>query len=200
MKSILAATALFLAALCGLPATAEGNPAAPVHKLYDTLTEVMKQGKELGFQGRSNKLKPVIASIYDMPAVTKATLGLAANKLSPEDLAKLSEANTRFSVATYADQFSSFGGEKFEVGEPHPGANGAMVVPSVIVGGDGTRNAIDYVVHETEGGWSITDVLFNGSISQVAVRRSELVPIFRQNGLDGLINVLDTKAAALEKK
>lgn len=172
----------------------------PVHKLYDTLTEVMKQGKELGFQGRANKLKPVIASTYDMPAVTKAMLGLAANKLSPEDFTRLSDANTRFSVATYADQFSKFGGERFEVGEPHPGVNGNTVVPSTIVSGDGSRTAIDYVVHDNNGAWAIIDVLFNGSISQVAVRRSELVPIFRQNGLDGLITVLDTKAAALEKR
>ncbi len=192
--------AFFLASLCAVPATAESDPAAPVHKLCDTLIEVMKQGKELGFQGRVNKLKPVVGSVYDMTAVTKAMLGLAANKLSPEDLGKLSDANARFSVATYADQFNKWDGEKFEVGVPHPGANGATVVPSVIVSGGGNRTSIDYVMHEADGNWTITDVLFNGSISQVAVRRSEFVPIFRQNGLDGLIAVIDSKAAALEKK
>ena len=179
---------------------AEGDPAAPVHKLCDTLIEVMKQGKELGFQGRVGKLKSVVAGVYDMPAVTKATLGLAANKLSPEDLARLSDSYGRFSVATYADQFTKWDGERFEVGTPHPGANGTTVVPSVIVTGDGSRTSIDYVMHETDGNWAIVDVLFNGSISQIAVRRSEFVPIFRQNGLDGLIKLIDTKAAALEKK
>lgn len=200
MKSILAAIALFLATACGLPATAESDPAAPVHKLCDALIETMKQGKELGFHGRENKLRPVIEGAYDMTAVTKATLGLAANKLSPEDLKKLSDAYGRLSVATYADQFSKWDGEKFEVGQPHPGANGATVVPSVIVSGDGNRTQIDYVMHETEGAWNIVDVLFNGSISQVAVRRSEFLPLYRQNGLDALVAQLDKKAVDLEKK
>jgi|SRR5579859_6384999 len=200
MKSTLAAIALLLATVCVVPATAVGDPAAPVHKLCDTLIEVMKQGKDLGFKGRENKLRPVVGSAYDMNAVTKATLGLAANKLSPEDLAKLSDAYARFSVATYADQFSKWDGERFEIGEPHPGANGNTVVPSVIVTGDGSRTGIDYVVHETDGNWAIVDVLFNGSISQVAVRRSEFLPIYRQNGLDALVTQIDAKAAGMEKK
>jgi len=166
MKSTLAAIALLLGTACAVPATAESDPTIPVHQLCDRLIEVMKQGKELGFQGRENKLRPVVGGVYDMTAVTKTTLGLAANKLSPEDLAKLADAYGRFSIATYADQFSSWGGEHFEVQEPHPGANGTTVVPSVIVSSDGSRTGIDYVVHENNGNWTIVDVLFNGSISQ----------------------------------
>jgi len=202
MKSTLAALALFLTTACVLPATAaEGDPAAPVHKLCDALIEAMKEGDKLGIQARENKLRPVVDTAYDMSAVTRTTLGTAANKLSPEDLQKLSDAYGRFSVATYADQFAKFGGEHFEIGEPHPGAiAGTMVVPSVIVGGDGSRTEIDYVMHEANGGWGITDVLFNGTISQVAVRRSEFVPIYRQNGLQALVDLLDQKTAAMEKK
>ena len=202
MKSRFAALALFLTAACGLPATADTDPAAPIHQLCDALINSMKQGGDVaGMAARESKLRPVIGSVYDMTAVTKASLGAASNKLSPEDLQKLSDAYGRFSVATYADQFSKFGGEHFEIGEPHPGAQpNTIVVPSVIVGGDGSRTEIDYVMHEANGGWAITDVLFNGTISQVAVRRSEFAPLFRQNGLDKLIEVLDQKTAALEKK
>jgi phospholipid transport system substrate-binding protein len=201
MKSRFAALALILSAVCVLPATADTDPAAPIHRLCDALIDSMKQGEQVGILARESKLRPVIAAVYDMPAVTKTTLGVAANKLSPEDLEKLSDAYGRFSVATYADQFAKFGGEHFEVGESHPGAQpGTFVVPTVIVGGDGSRTEIDYVMHEANGGWAILDVLFNGSISQVAVRRSEFVPLFRQNGLQGLVDVLDHKTAALEKK
>ena len=201
MKSRLTALALILSVSCVLPATADTDPAAPVHRLCDALIDSMKQGEQVGIQTRENKLRPVISAVYDMPAVTKTTLGVSANKLSPEELQKLSDAYSRFSVATYADQFAKFGGEHFEVGEPHPGAQpNTIVVPSVIVGGDGSRTEIDYVMHEANGGWAILDVLFNGSISQVAVRRSEFVPLFRQNGLQGLLDVLEKKTAALEKK
>jgi len=202
MKSRTAALALFLCTACVLPATAaDSDPAAPVHKLCDTLIETMKQGDKLGMEGRENKLRPVITTVYDMAALTQITLGSAAKKLSPEDLQKVAEAYSRLSVATYAGQFTKFGGEHFEIGEPHPGAlPDTTVVPSVIVGGDGSRTAIDYVVHQLDGNWAITDVLFNGSISQVAVRRSEFVPILRQNGVQALVDVLDQKTQGMEKK
>ena len=202
MKSRIPAFLLILLFALGGPArAADADPAAPIHLLCDKLIEVMKQGKELGFQGREDKLKPVVAAVYDMPALTKTTLGLAASKLTPEEVQSLADAYARFSVATYADQFKSWGGEKFEIGAPHPAATGGnTVVPTFIVGGDGNRTAIDYLMHEVDGSWRVVDVLFNGSVSQVAVRRSEFVPIFRQNGLAALIAVLDSKAQALEKK
>lgn len=189
-----------LSALPPLPARAADDPRAVVERLSQTLLEVMKRGRELGFQGRVERLKPVVASAYDMMAMTKGTLGVAANKLSTEDAGRLAEAYTRFSVATYADQFDSWGGERFEVGEPRPSANGMVVVPSQIIPGSGDPTRIDYLMHEDAGHWTIVDVLFDGSVSQVAVRRSEFASIFRKDGLPGLITLLDDKSASLGKK
>ena len=200
MKSIFRIIPLLIALLIAVPAAADADPTAEVRLLCDRLIEVMKQGPQLGFEGRENKLRPVLSSAYDMQAVTKSTLGLAANKLTPEETEKLAEAYSRFSVATYADQFRSWGGESFQIEAPRPSTNGNMVVPSYIVGGDGNRTGIDYLVHESDGAWRIIDVLFQGSVSQVAVRRSEFVPIFRSQGVGALIAMLDTKTQALEKK
>jgi len=200
MKSIIATLLMVFLALTARPAAAAATPTTPVTALCDRLIEVMKQGDELGFDGREKRLRPVVTSSYDMAALTKSTLGLAGNKLTAEEAGKLADAYGRFSVATYADQFRHWDGEHFEIGEPHDAGNGSTVVPTVIVGGDGSRTAIDYLVHEADGGWRIIDVLFKGSVSQVAVRRSEFVPYFRQNGLDALIAMLDGKTQALEKK
>jgi phospholipid transport system substrate-binding protein len=189
-----------LAFLTAVPAHAEGDAAAPIRILCDRLLEVMKQSGELGFHGREAKLRPVIGSVYDMHQVTKNTLGLAANKLSPDETKQLADAYGRFSAATYADQFNSYGGERFEIESPRPATNGMMVVTSYIIGSDGSKTEIDYLVHENGGAWQIVDVLFEGSVSQVAVRRSEFVPIFRQKGVDALIAMLDTKSQALGKK
>jgi phospholipid transport system substrate-binding protein len=200
MKSIFRVFPLIAALLFAVPAAADADPAAQVRLLCDRLIEVMKQGPQLGFEGRENKLRPVLNTAYDMPALTRSTLGLAANKLTPEESEKLADAYGRFSVATYADQFKSWSGESFLIEAARPSTNGNMVVPSFIVGGDGNRTGIDYLVHESDGAWRIIDVLFQGSVSQVAVRRSEFVPIFRQNGVGALIALLDTKTQALEKK
>lgn len=200
MKSRFLVIILLIALSFGGSARAESDPTQPVRLLCDSLIFVMKQGAQLGFQGRENKLRPVVDSVYDMGAVTQNTLGLAAKKLSPEETSQLAAAYGHFSVATYADQFRAWDGERFEIDAPRPQANGTILVPSWIVGNDGSRTAIDYVMHDVNGSWRIVDVLFQGSVSQVAVRRSEFVPIFRQSGVGALIALLDGKSEALEKK
>ena len=91
-------------------------------------------------------------------------------------------------------------GERFEVGEAHPSTGGAVVVPSWLVPAKGDPTPIDYVMRETEGRWRIVDVLYDGTVSQVAVRRSEFVSIFRAKGLSGLIETIEKQAQALEKQ
>lgn len=194
--------AVLFALLVGLPgsALAQSDPRAVIQTFSDQLIAVMKQGPQLGFKGREERLRPAVAAAYDMMAMTKGTLGLAANKLSPDETIQLADAYTRFSVATYADQFDTWNGERFEVGEVRPAANGLMLVPSKIITASGAPTAIDYLMHKDGDSWKIVDVLFDGTISQVAVRRSEFVPVFRREGLSGLIALLDNKAGALGTK
>jgi phospholipid transport system substrate-binding protein len=185
--------------LCG-SARAESDPRAAIQELSDRLIDVMKHGPALGFNGRKEKLQPVIASVYDMVAMTRTTLGVAGGKLSPEDAQKVADAYTRFSVATYADQFAAWNGERFEVDQPRAAANGMMLVPTRLIPGSGDPISIDYLMKEDEGNWRIVDVLFDGAISQVALRRSELLPVFRREGVDGLVTALDTKSQAMAGK
>ena len=48
-----------------------------------------------------------------------------------------------------------------------------------------------------KGRWRIVDVLLDGSISELAMRRSEYRRVLKKNGVDGLIQTLNSKAAQL---
>lgn len=203
MRSRLAVFVLLFAAALALPLPAlAGTPEAEaVIRLFsDRLLDVMKNGPKLGFKGRADKMRPAISEAYDMASMTKSTLGTAASKLSVDEATHLAQTYTDFSVATYASQFDEWDGERFEVGEAHPSTGGAVVVPSWLVPAKGDPTPIDYVMRETEGRWRIVDVLYDGTVSQVAVRRSEFVSIFRAKGLSGLIETIEKQAQALEKQ
>lgn len=193
----LAACALAVAQLMAPSAHAEESVRQVVQQFSDSLLDVMKQARPLGFKGREAKIRPAVGAAYDMPAMTRACLGPSAGKLSAEQLGQLTEAFTRYTVANYAAQFDGYDGERFEVGEPRPSTEGAVVVPSRIVPRDGAPSQIDYLMRQDQGGWHIVDVLLDGTVSQVAVRRSEFVSIYRRDGLPGLIDQLDRKTAAL---
>lgn len=196
-------TILLVAAMLMLPVAARADDSGAkevIQTLCGRLLVVMKQATQLGFQGRVDKLSKVIVESYDMPAATKATLGVASAKLSADEAAQLTEAFSRFSVYSYAEQFDGWDGEVFEVGDPKPSTEGSVIVPSRIVSKNGAATEIDYLMHQDGDRWKIVDVLLDGTISQTAVRRSEFVSIFRRDGFPGLMTMLNQKMSAMGTK
>lgn len=202
MRLRLFATLILLAvSVLGLPGQAQAADAATVIRQFnDRLIEVMKTGARLGFKGRVEKLRPAILDVYDMKGMTANTLGTAAAKLTSEESTKLVDAYTAFSVATYASQFTAWDGERFDLGETRPSTGGSVIVASWIVPRSGNPTAIDYVMREVDGKWKVIDVLYEGTISQVAVRRSEFTSIFRNDGLAGLMAAIEKQTASLGRK
>jgi phospholipid transport system substrate-binding protein len=183
-----------------VPAQAEEGAKEVIQALCVRLLSTMKQGPQLGFQGRSDKLSKVVIASYDMPAATKATLGIAYAKLTADEAAQLTETFTRFSIYSYAEQFDEWNGEVFEVGDARPSTEGSVIVPSRILAKNGTVTEIDYLLHQDGDRWKIVDVLLDGTISQTAVRRSEFASIFRRDGFPGLIAMLTQKISAMSAK
>jgi phospholipid transport system substrate-binding protein len=202
MRKLKNFSVLVVALMLALPVGAHAEEGAKevIQTLCGRLLVVMKQGAQLGFQGRVDKLSNVIEISYDMPATTKATLGVAFSKLSTDEATQLTDTFARFSVYSYAEQFDGWDGEVFEVGDPKPSTEGAVIVPSRIVAKNGAATEIDYLMHQDGGRWKIIDVLLDGTISQTAVRRSEFVSIFRRDGFPGLIAMLTRKMSAMGAK
>ena len=91
---------------------------------------------------------------------------------------------------------NSYDGEKLQVtGEQQSG--GGPLVLSEIVKSTGEPVRINYLMRQGSGGWRIADIYLNGTISELATRRSEFAAILQSRGVDGLIAALDSKAAAL---
>lgn len=189
-------------ALCA-PTVAQADEDArqAIQSLCDRLILVMKQSKQLGFQGRYDKLAEVVPQVYDMPAATKATMGVSFTKLSSDESKQLIDLFSRFSIASYADQFDGWDGESFEIADARPATDGAEIVPTRIVPKSGQPTEIDYLMRPSaDGHWRIVDVLLDGTISQTAVRRSEFTSIYRRDGFSGLTDMLTKKIDSMGKK
>ena len=81
-----------------------------VEKFQTELIAVMKQGKELGFKGRYDKLEPAITKSHDLNKITRVVVGKDWEKLSTEQQQKLVDVFSRLSVASYAYNFKDFAG------------------------------------------------------------------------------------------
>ena len=189
MTSIMLAGALLLAPL--VPArAADLDPAAQtVRTFYDALLDSMKNGKTLGIQGRFNKLKPAVEQAYDLQTMTRYVSGPGWANFSPTDQQALVAAFERMTVANYASNFDSFSGETFTV-EPTAQTRGTdKVVYTKLVTGNQTI-PFNYRMRQTGGTWKIVDVYLNGTISQLATRRSDFAST-AAGGAPGLIKKIN---------
>jgi phospholipid transport system substrate-binding protein len=71
------------------------------------------------------------------------------------------------------------------------------VVQTKIVKSDGETTTLNYLMRQNQGSWQISDVYLDGTISQLAVQRSEFHSILRRDGIDGLVMALTRKVDLL---
>lgn len=194
----LAASLLFAPAL-STPACADADPAvAQVQGFYDVLLDSMKHGKELGVQGRYNKLKPAVEQAYDLPLMTSLVVGSSWASIAPAEQQTLIQAFERMTIANYAKNFDNFSGEKFTV-DPAAQVHGTdkVVMSKLITGGQ--TIPFNYRMRQTGGTWKIIDVYLNGFVSELATKRSDYASTLSSGGAPALAKKLNAMADGLMK-
>jgi phospholipid transport system substrate-binding protein len=203
-------TVLALAVACGsaAPAAAQEttapDPAAAtkvVDELHAAMLDVMKNADALGYEGRLAKLEPAIASRYDFPFIAEKSVGREWKNLDEASRTKLVDAMERLAGATYAARMDGFSGEKFETLGSQPAAQSTIVVRSQIVEPDGKTTSLDYRLrNDATGKPLIVDVFFDGTVSELAMRRSEYSALLKKGGVAELLAALDKKIAEQKPK
>jgi len=184
-----------------LPVRAEeGAAPATARSLCDALLTAMRRGASLDFAGRLGLLAPEIRQDLDLAFMTRIVVGPSWRTLPPADRQQLVDAFSDYSVATYAQRFKSYSGERFEV-DPAPAlqADGDAIVHTKLFTGDPNPVQLDYLMRKGDGRWRIIDVYLNGTISELAARRSEYSTTLRQGGAAALVALLRQKTAELSR-
>jgi phospholipid transport system substrate-binding protein len=167
-----------------------------VQGLYDNLLVTMKNGQTLGDSGRFAQLAPVIRRSFDLPLMARLSVGPVWTTLSDAQKRQLVDSYGRYISAIYAERFDSYHGQKLEV-TGQDAAPGGVLVRSRIIKADGDPVRVDYLMRQSGDTWLIGDVYLDGTISELATRRSEFASIIRNQGIDGLIEALNRKADML---
>lgn len=201
--SVLRTTALALcfAAAFAVRAHADDPAAvrAPVERLYAALLDAMKRADELGFAGRYAALDPVVHESFDLPFMAELIIGRQWKELTPEHRNRWLDTFTRLTVSTYADRFDdASSGVRFEIGDVTPNSQGTSLVHTRLLRDDGEPVKLVYRIRPTPAGWRISDVFLSGTVSELALRRSEYGALMRRDGFDALQAAVERKVAAAE--
>jgi phospholipid transport system substrate-binding protein len=186
---------LFIGLMCLSPGSAEAapGPSDVVRHFYDELLNTMRNAAALGGKGRYQKLEPVVLATFDVPFMTRLSVGPPWAKLSSEQKQRAAKAFARYITANYATQFDDYAGEQFQVLGEQP-VKHATIVRTQLVKSDGEKVTINYALHNNDTAWQIRDVYLAGTISELATRRSDFTATLRSGGIEALIARLNKKA------
>ena len=195
LGALLAATPVAIA-----HAQASDPGAATVEAFDGALLDSMKQAKSLGVNGRFQKLEPAVGQAFDLPTMTRFAVGPGWATVAPADQTTLIKAFARLSVATYAHNFDGYSGERFTV-DPKVETRGPdKLVHSHIISRHDKPVDLTYRMRQAaDGRWKIIDVYYNGSVSELAARRSDFGSTMADGGAPALIKKINALADKLLK-
>lgn len=181
-------------------ATAEAAPVDTVESFHAGLLAIMKQAETLGFQGRVDELRPLMSRTFDLDFMASKTVGSHWRKLSEADKERWKALFTRLTMVNYAGRFTGFTGEEFVTLGVEDAARGTRMVLTRIVVPDGKDVELNYRLLRTNDGWRVIDVYLDGTVSELALRRSEYSSALKRQGFEELVAAVETKIQDLKEK
>jgi len=191
LRSILVAIS-FMFVLVPITSAVIDTPTQVVEKLHASLLTVMKEAEKLGYQGRYDRLNPVISATFDFPFIARVVVGRYWQGFSDEEKAKFVATFSRLSIATYAGRFNGYSGERFKVVSSKATRRGRIVVRSILIKPEGDEINLDYILHKSGNQWNIINVVANG-VSDLSLKRTDYTAFLKKKGFNSFIDKLNEK-------
>jgi phospholipid transport system substrate-binding protein len=180
-------------------ARADGQqPVDIVKGFYAVLLDCMKEGPQLGFDGRYQKIEPAVHDAFDVATMCKIAIGPSWTPMPAEKKNAVLLTFDHYMVTSYASRFKAFKGQQFVVGDAKQAGADRVLVESKLIKSDGEPVALNYLFRQTQGVWKIIDIYLSGTISEMARMRSDFSDTLQSGGADALIASLDAKIKELQ--
>ena len=168
-----------------------------VEQFQSTLLDVMKTAKRTSVRQRYDKILPSISKTFHMPLMVQIATGKYWNKAQASQKAAVTEAFKRVNIATLATLFNGYNGEIFKTVGEYLGPSKTTIVSTHLIKTNKSKVSIAYVARKFNREWRLIDVLVDGGISELKIRRSEYQLILNNGGLSALTRLLNNKADEL---
>jgi phospholipid transport system substrate-binding protein len=182
------------------PASAQTAPdpaTLPVTQFYGVLLQAMKAGKTTPFPQRYQLLAPAVDAAFDVSGILRISVGAFWSSLPPAQQQSLFQVFRTYTIANYVANFHSYKGRVIGVQPTTRPVGAERVVTTTITKKNGDALRIDYVMRNEAAGWKVVDVLLDGTISRIAVQRSDFASLVSAGDASRLIASLKSKVSIL---
>ena len=178
-------------------AAESASPQEVIEAFNATLVEAMKKGPEFGFDGRVDLIRPVYERTFAWNFMAGVAAGRHFRSMDAQQKRTYLDAYRDWSVATYADRFAAYKGQRFEVISAETTGERAEVT-SRIYKADGEHVDLTYKLRSRGDTWLVVDIQVRG-VSQLALTRSQFVATLDDGGYSKLMAQLKDKTLGMSE-
>lgn len=172
-----------------------GAPLDTIKANANSVLEVLRDPKLKGDTGKKVKEQRIEAAadkLFDWVELSKRTLGLNWNKLSPEQRKEFVELFRAVLRDAYVDKITGYTNEQVNFTKEVPLSETTVEVQSVVLA-KGVETPIYYRVIKKDNEWKVYDVVIEG-VSLISNYRTQFREILGNNPPEKLIETLRKKA------
>ncbi len=188
---------VLLAVLTAPAIAAASGSVDVVRTLSNGLEDVLHQADHLDYAARYQQLAPILDGAFDFGFMARQAVGRQWNELSSADQQRWVASFRELTTATYASRFNRSAGQHFEVSGEQPAAHDTVTVRSRVIEPGAEPVDLTYRLRQIDGRWKVIDVYLKGSVSEVALRRSEFASVLKRQGFEELLAAVRRRIAAL---
>jgi phospholipid transport system substrate-binding protein len=199
----LAAAAGFITLALGVGAAAQtpesgAVPSAPAEVVATLHAGIVAAAAEpaRAVEERFAELDPLVERTHDLPYIAELSIRRFWAGLTDEQRQRFLAAFRRLSVMTYAARFGTVTAGTFKMLGSEDGGNGRVLVHAQIKRMNDPDVSLDYLLHETDSGWKIINILAD-QVSDLALKRAEYSRMLGAGTIDDLVAELESQADEL---
>lgn len=195
------AWSIFVVLMLVSPVHAEDRGASAIVKTFQaSLLSAIKNAEKIGVKGRYDIIAPAIGNAFHLPLMAATATAPYWRASTSQQRKDLITAFHNMSATIVATLFNGYDGESFSVVRERRTRGPTVLVDTQIsIPNDDPVN-ITYVAARIRDRWWLIDIIIEGGISEVKVRRNEYIALLKEGGLPRLTRELQAKSARLLTK
>ncbi len=173
-----------------------GSPQSEVVEQFNgTLLSLLESDGD--FQSRYDTIEPAVEQAFDLEFMASKVLGRGWKGLTPDQQTQWLETFTHLTASNYAGRFVGDKGPSFETLGQEDGTHETVVVRTNLINPNTDDVELSYRLRQTPGGWKVIDCYLDGTVSEIALRRSEYGSVLRRDGFETLVQAVESKSEQL---
>jgi phospholipid transport system substrate-binding protein len=178
------------------PVPAALGPTETVRQTVDAVINVL-ENEALEREAKWRQIGAIVSERFDYRSMSQSVLATNWQQATPEEKRQFIEYFSQYLEQVYRDKIELYTNQRVDYLQES--SNGDRAVVDTVIVTDSTQIPVTYRLKNNDGEWFAYDVIIE-NVSLVSNYRSTFAAILDSQGVDGLLQDLESKIASYKRE